>query len=286
LSEPKQRKKILTAFSKAWPNAPVAELEKFEGSYTEWIEKMATVSSSGKDAVESRMRSLMVRRRPAVQWLLDVVSRPEVAARHRIIKIDDDQVLSLLGLEKRGGLTYSMVEIQKNIKELDSILQKARQKQRDKQENSLTTLERRVSGLFETVSRIDQLSQMFLASLSHRIGKHSHTFFSQGDIFYFNKMQLVTASPRECKIQTSFRIDFIFWLHLIERRPIGKTADNLRGRSHSLQCLLYNCIGSRGVDTHPSPPWGLNHLERVFQLSVRVAAFGKKAVLSWIIITL
>lgn len=162
LSEPKQRKKILTAFSKAWPNAPVAELEKFEGSYTEWIEKMATVSSSGKDAVESRMRSLMVRRRPAVQWLLDVVSRPEVAARHRIIKIDDDQVLSLLGLEKRGGLTYSMVEIQKNIKELDSILQKARQKQRDKQENSLTTLERRVSGLFETVSRIDQLSQMFL----------------------------------------------------------------------------------------------------------------------------
>jgi hypothetical protein len=140
----------------------VAELEKFEGSYTEWIEKMATVSSSGEDAVESRMRSLMVRRRPAVQWLLDVVSRPEVAARHRVIKIDDDQVLSLLGLEKRGGLTYSMVEIQKNIKELDSILQKARQKQRDKQENSLTTLERRVSGLFESVSRIDQLSQMFL----------------------------------------------------------------------------------------------------------------------------
>lgn len=162
LSDPKQRKKILTAFSKAWPNVPVAELEKFEGSYTEWIEKMAAVSSSGKDAVEARMRSLMVRRRPAVQWLLDVVSRPEVAARHRVIKIDDDQVLSLLGLEKRGGLTYSMVEIQKNIKELDSILQKARQKQRDKQENSLTILERRVSGLFETVSRIDQLSQMFL----------------------------------------------------------------------------------------------------------------------------
>ena len=162
LSEPKQRKKILTAFSKAWPNAQVAELEKFEGSYSEWIEKIAMVSSSEKDAVESRMRSLMVRRRPAVQWLLDVVSRPEVAARHRVIKIDDDQVLSLLGLEKRGGLTYSMVEIQKNIKELDSILQKARQKQRDKQENSLTILERRVSGLFETVSRIDQLSQMFL----------------------------------------------------------------------------------------------------------------------------
>jgi ABC-type transport system involved in cytochrome c biogenesis permease subunit len=162
LSDPKQRARILSTFQKAWPNAPVAELEKFEGSYPEWIEKIATISSSGEDAVEERMRPVMVRRRPAVQWFLDVVSRPEVAARHRVIKIDDDQVLSLLGLEKRGGLTYSMVEIQKNIKELDSILQKARQKQRDKQENSLTTLERRVSGLFESVSRIDQLSQMFL----------------------------------------------------------------------------------------------------------------------------
>lgn len=166
LSDPKQRAKILSAFQSAWPNVPVAELEKFEGSYTEWIEKIATISSAGKDAVEARMRPVMVRRRPAVQWFLDVVSRPEVAARHRVIKIDDDQVLSLLGLEKRAGLTYSMVEIQKNIKELDSILQKARQKQRDKQENSMTTLERRVSGLFETVSRIDQLSQMFLTRKS------------------------------------------------------------------------------------------------------------------------
>jgi ABC-type transport system involved in cytochrome c biogenesis permease subunit len=166
LSDPNQRTKILNAFRSAWPNVPVAELEKFEGSYTEWIEKIATISSAGEDAVEARMRPVMVRRRPAVQWFLDVVSRPEVAARHRVIKIDDDQVLSLLGLEKRGGLTYSMVEIQKNIKELDSILQKARQKQRDKQENSMTTLERRVSGLFETVSRIDQLSQMFLTRKS------------------------------------------------------------------------------------------------------------------------
>jgi ABC-type transport system involved in cytochrome c biogenesis permease subunit len=166
LSDPKQRAKILSKVQQAWPNVPITELEDFEGSYTEWIEKIATITSSGKDAVEARMRSVMVRRRPAVQWFLDVVSRPEVAARHRVIKIDDDQVLSLLGLEKRGGLTYSMVEIQKNIKELDAILQKARQKQRDKQENSLTTLERRVSGLFETVSRIDQLSQMFLTRKS------------------------------------------------------------------------------------------------------------------------
>ncbi len=162
LSVPEQREKLLKTFSSAWPTAPVKELETFEGSYTEWIDKVSAITASGKAAVEERMRPLMVRRMPAVQWFLDVISRPEVAARHRVIKIDDDQVLSLLGLEKRGGLTYSLVEIRENITELDSILKKARQKQRDKQENTMSTLERRVAALAESVSRIDQLSQMFL----------------------------------------------------------------------------------------------------------------------------
>ena len=162
LSSPKRREKLLKEYSKAWPAAPAKDLEAFNGTYPEWIEKISSITSSGAEAVEERMRPLMIRRMPAVHWFLDVVSRPEVAARHRVIKIEDDQVLSLLGLEKRGGMTYSLVEIQKNLKELDSILKKARQKQRDKQENSMSTMERRVAALFESVSRVDQLSQMFL----------------------------------------------------------------------------------------------------------------------------
>lgn len=162
LGSEKQRAKLLKAFSKTWPTAPKTELETFNGSYTQWIDKISTITSVGKDAVEERMRPLMTRKMPAVHWFLDVISRPEVAARHRVIRIEDDQVLSLLGLEKRGGMTYSMVEIQKNMKELESILKKARQKQRDKQENSMSTMERRVAALFESVSRVDQLSQMFL----------------------------------------------------------------------------------------------------------------------------
>jgi len=162
LGSEQQREKLLKAVSKAWPTAPTTELETFNGSYTQWIDRISTITSSGKDAVEERLRPLMTRRMPAVHWFLDVISRPEIAARHRVIRIEDDQVLSLLGLEKRGGMTYSMVEIQKNMKELESILKKARQKQRDKQENIMSTMERRVAALFESVSRVDQLSQMFL----------------------------------------------------------------------------------------------------------------------------
>ena len=162
LSTPYRRKKILAAFTKGWPNVASAALNEFNGTYSEWIEKIAELTASGNDAIEARMRPVMVRKMPAVQWLLDVMTHPEVAARHRIYKIEDDQLLSLLGLEKRGGLTYSLVEIQKNFKALDPVLKEAQRKQENKLESSLTPVERRVSGLFETMGRVDQLSQVFI----------------------------------------------------------------------------------------------------------------------------
>ena len=90
------------------------------------------------------------------------MTRPDVAARHRIYKIEDDNLLSLLGLEKRGGLTYSLLEIRKNFKAMEPILQASRKKQENKQENTLTPIERRVGALFETMGRVDQLSQVFI----------------------------------------------------------------------------------------------------------------------------
>jgi len=104
----------------------------------------------------------MVRKMPAVQWLLDVMSRPEIAARHRVVKIEDDQVLSALGLEKRGGLTYSLNEIQEKMKDLEPVYEKSVQKERDNQKHARTTMERRVVSLFESVGEINQLSQMFM----------------------------------------------------------------------------------------------------------------------------
>jgi ABC-type transport system involved in cytochrome c biogenesis permease subunit len=162
LSQPEQRVKILNTFRRHWPSAPATELEKFEGTYSEWIDKIASITSASRESVEERMRAVMVRKMAAVQWFLDVITRPEFAARHRVIKVEDDQLLSLMKLEKRGGLTYSLAELQPNLDSLDDHLKKARQKQRDKQENTMTTLERRVAALFDSVSRVDQLSQMFM----------------------------------------------------------------------------------------------------------------------------
>ncbi|MCA9037048.1 MAG: cytochrome c biogenesis protein CcsA, partial [Planctomycetaceae bacterium] len=157
-----KREAILDAFRKGWPTADTSSLQDFNGRYEEWIEKMVDLTASGKDAIEERMRPLMIRRMEPVHWFLDVVARPDVARRHRVVRIDDDQVLSLLGLEKRAGLTYSMEEIGANLKSLESINQEAIMLQRQKKDHQMTQLHRRVSGLFETVSRIDSMSNMFL----------------------------------------------------------------------------------------------------------------------------
>lgn len=50
-------------------------------------------------------------RRPAVQWFLDMVARPDLAEEHRVFRIYNLEVLQLLGLEPRKGFHYSLAEI-------------------------------------------------------------------------------------------------------------------------------------------------------------------------------
>jgi ABC-type transport system involved in cytochrome c biogenesis permease subunit len=50
-------------------------------------------------------------KRPAVEWFLDVVARPDRADEHRVFRIYNLEVLQLLGLERRQGFHYSLAEI-------------------------------------------------------------------------------------------------------------------------------------------------------------------------------
>jgi ABC-type transport system involved in cytochrome c biogenesis permease subunit len=169
LSSPKVRDAILASVAKGWPEADAGALKEFQGNYPAWIEKVTELTKAESAAVEERLRPLMVRKAPAVHWLLDVMTRPEVAARHRVIRIDDDQVLSNLSLEKRGGMTYSLEEIQKHLQDLEGIWQKGNEKRRLKQEFDLSTLERRVGTLFEAVGRISQIAQVFQPQTSDNL---------------------------------------------------------------------------------------------------------------------
>lgn len=162
LDHPEKREEILAAVAKYWPSVDAEELEDFSGEYNDWIERIMKDTSSGREAVEERMRDIMVERMPAVRWFLDVAARPELAKRHRIIKIDDDQVLSLLGLEKRAGLTYSVDEVQENLEELQDINREGLKLEMADQQHRMTQLQRRVVELFRTVGRVDSLQNIFL----------------------------------------------------------------------------------------------------------------------------
>ncbi|MFN9720347.1 MAG: cytochrome c biogenesis protein CcsA [Planctomycetota bacterium] len=161
LGEEKQREKIRQAFVSGWSTAPSDWIRDFNGSYQEWIDQISRVTAASHEAVESRMRSVMVSKKDAIRWMLDVMARPEVAARHRVIRIDNDQVLALLALDKRHGMTYSIDEIRKNMSNLQKDFESANEKNQNGEENRLSARERQVMNLFSSLNRISTMQDIF-----------------------------------------------------------------------------------------------------------------------------
>ena len=68
----------------------------------------------------------------AMKWLMDVISAPPQskgpAWKYKVIRIENDQVLSLLGLTRREGYRYSLDEIEGKIPELKSAVDKIKGK--------------------------------------------------------------------------------------------------------------------------------------------------------------
>ncbi|MEZ6123074.1 MAG: cytochrome c biogenesis protein CcsA [Planctomycetaceae bacterium] len=161
LNEPKRREKLIARIQKYWPSVTEDSLKDFSGEYSQWIEHVMKLTSSGREAVELRLRDVMVARMPAVRWLLDMAARPDLAERHRVIRIDNDQLLSLLDLEKRTGLTFSMEEILVNFPDMHQTFQEAQQLKRAGQDARMSQVQRQVLSLFGTMSRIRGLQAAF-----------------------------------------------------------------------------------------------------------------------------
>ncbi len=60
--------------------------------------------------------------RPAINWLLELITNPEEADRLRAFRIDSLDVLNMLGLKRREYFRYSWDEINHNKDELDKAL--------------------------------------------------------------------------------------------------------------------------------------------------------------------
>ena len=66
-------------------------------------------------------------KRPATEWLLDLISGTEASRHHRVIRIDNLDVLQTLGLETRDGYRYSLTEFFEHFNEFDKQIKLARE---------------------------------------------------------------------------------------------------------------------------------------------------------------
>ena len=78
------------------------------------------------------------KRQPAVRWLLDVMtsrfSDNHIAEKHKVFRIENDQLLGLLALEPRPGLRYSIEEFAPQMGELEKAGKAADQKENAKKD--------------------------------------------------------------------------------------------------------------------------------------------------------
>ena len=156
-----QREELLATIQSRWPDVNFESLATFNGEYENWIKQLADITSSSEEAVEERIRDAMIAKMSAVRWFLDMVSKSDRAVRHRVIRIDNDQLLSSLGLEQREGLVYSLAEIQPNLNNLEQLDKDARKLLEANQDNRVSALQHRVMSLFNTINRLDTMQQVF-----------------------------------------------------------------------------------------------------------------------------
>ena len=66
----------------------------------------------------------------AVRWFLDIVANPAAAEQHQVFRIQNMEVLQMLGLERRKGFRYSLAELRRDptkLAEFDKELRATRQ---------------------------------------------------------------------------------------------------------------------------------------------------------------
>ena len=60
------------------------------------------------------------RTEPAIRWLMDMIAQPSVAKHHKVIRIDNLEVIKALNLQARKGFRYSLAEIIAQPDEIDA----------------------------------------------------------------------------------------------------------------------------------------------------------------------
>ena len=94
---------------------------------------------------------------PAMRWFLDILARPDRGFSHRTIRIENDRVIELMGLQRRDGLRYAIDELRPNLQALSKEARRAA----SKDDATLDTFDRKVLELQRKLGLIEMLIQAF-----------------------------------------------------------------------------------------------------------------------------
>jgi ABC-type transport system involved in cytochrome c biogenesis permease subunit len=111
------------------------------------IKPMDTVARTTLKALSNRetFTDSSGKRHPAILWFLDVISNAPKAVEHRVVRIDNSEVLALFGLSPRPTMRYALSELAPKISQFESEVAKIVQKSRNGE--TLSTYERKISEL-------------------------------------------------------------------------------------------------------------------------------------------
>jgi ABC-type transport system involved in cytochrome c biogenesis permease subunit len=87
------------------------------GGRTQPLDSLARLvlrTISGKESYED---SRLQKKQPAIRWLLDVASQSPAFARHKVIRVENLDVLEALDLKPREGFRYSLAELLHDVTE-------------------------------------------------------------------------------------------------------------------------------------------------------------------------
>jgi ABC-type transport system involved in cytochrome c biogenesis permease subunit len=128
--------------------------------YQTLVEKDDEPKDEGSDKKDSKTdvdHEAIKPDRSALRWFLDVITDSEDAEKHRIFRIQNLEVLNLLGLEPREGYHYAVGELRKKADEFNREVEKARK--RDARQ--LSTYQKKLLELDQRVRAYTILSASF-----------------------------------------------------------------------------------------------------------------------------
>jgi ABC-type transport system involved in cytochrome c biogenesis permease subunit len=96
----------------------------------------------------------------ALPWFLDVAFRPEMAARVPIFRIDNDEVLGLIGKKQKGSQYFSFAELSNHFDDIEKAADAADQKA--KMDAPLSLFESEVSHLRGNLQLFQRLTMSFV----------------------------------------------------------------------------------------------------------------------------